>query len=315
MQCVKYNTDWNINSKHKAQTTRAMANNCTDVVTVAEYSSILPISICIFGVIAHVLLIVAFIKDPLKCFRNSGTYLVVNLAISDLLASLISPIFFLRHDLTSLCPWQLATVFLNLASISVSTLTVAAISIDRFLMTVYPIKHRVLTKGKLIVVWIASTWLISSGLPAMVFFHSTISSVGVSSFILRYFATAVILFASVMYGLTYYKLKKQSKNLAVEHISNRQEQTRMMKEKRFLRTISFIACIQIVCVVPSAIFFNSHTFGQSSPTSTHIFATLFHIFATLFHANFAVNPVVYVLRLPNYRKTFYVLYCCTSRQR
>ena len=37
----------------------------------------------IFGAVSNVLLLVAFIKDPLKCFRNPGTYLVMNLSVSD----------------------------------------------------------------------------------------------------------------------------------------------------------------------------------------------------------------------------------------
>ena len=45
--------------------------------------------ICIVRVVSNVLLLVAFVKDPLKCFRNSGTYLVMNLSVSDCLTSLI----------------------------------------------------------------------------------------------------------------------------------------------------------------------------------------------------------------------------------
>jgi hypothetical protein len=44
--------------------------------------------ICAFGAISQVFLIVAFIKDPLKCFRNPATYLIVTLAVSDFLACL-----------------------------------------------------------------------------------------------------------------------------------------------------------------------------------------------------------------------------------
>ncbi|XP_028397081.1 delta-type opioid receptor-like [Dendronephthya gigantea] len=297
-----------------------MTNNSSDVLAGDSglgYTSILPVFICIFGVFAHVFLIVAFIKDPLKCFRNSGTYLVANLAISDLLTSLTSLIIFLQRDLAD--PWcfeflTLPTVFASLVSISASILTIAAISIDLFVMTVYPIKHRVLMKGKVIFVWLACTWLISTGIAAPVFFPSTMNGVDLPLHILRDFATAVILFASVMYGLTCYKFMKQTKNFALGHISNRQEHIRVMKEKRFLRTISLIACIQIVCVVPSAIFSNSRTL-EASPTIDQSSLIPINIFATLFHANFAVNPVVYVLRLPNYRKTFYLLYSCKAGQR
>ena len=33
------------------------------------------------GIVANVMLLIAFIKDPLKCFRNSATYLFGNFTV------------------------------------------------------------------------------------------------------------------------------------------------------------------------------------------------------------------------------------------
>ena len=269
-----------------------------------RFMTVWPTSISVFGVIAHVLLIVAFIKDPLKCFRNSGTYLVGNLAISDLLICLITP-FSRRFTST----WASVVEFIKHVSISVSIFTIAAISIDRFLMSVYPIKYRVLMKGKFIVVWMACTWIIFSVFSSDVFVSSFFKDV--AYYVINFIATAVIIFSGVMYALTYCKLRKQSKNFALGNISNRQEQARVSREKHFLRTISFVACIQIVCIVPSSIFFNYHRFQNLPMNSSTIWVST-HILAGIFYLNFAVNPVLYVLRLPNYRKTFRLLYCCKS---
>ncbi len=48
----------------------------------------------------NVLLLVAFLKDPLKCFRNSGTHLVMNLAVSDCLTCLFAPSFLVMYVLS-----------------------------------------------------------------------------------------------------------------------------------------------------------------------------------------------------------------------
>ena len=53
------------------------------------FSSVPGILVGILGVVSNVLLLVAFIKDPLKCFRNSGTYLMMNLSVSDCLMCLL----------------------------------------------------------------------------------------------------------------------------------------------------------------------------------------------------------------------------------
>ncbi len=49
------------------------------------YSNLPLITISVLGVALNILLLVAFFKDPLKCFRNSGAYLVMNLVVSDCL--------------------------------------------------------------------------------------------------------------------------------------------------------------------------------------------------------------------------------------
>ena len=52
------------------------------------YANLPIIVISVFGITSNILLLIAFLKDPLKCFRNSGTYLVMNLSIADCLTSL-----------------------------------------------------------------------------------------------------------------------------------------------------------------------------------------------------------------------------------
>jgi hypothetical protein len=116
-----------------------------------------------------------------------------------------------------------------------------------------------------------------------------------------------------MYGVTYYKLKKQAKNLALQNVSDRQQQARVLKEKRFLTTIILIACISIVCFLPT-LTIHSVTVLQKSVDAL-VARILMGIFTGVYYLNFAVNPLVYVLRLPNYRRTFYLLYCCKRRAR
>ena len=274
-----------------------------------SYLDILPYCVCIFGAIIHVFLIIAFIKDPIKCFKNSGTYLVVNLAASDFLVCLITP--------TKCCipknwHWQWPRHLVVFSSMNVSILTIASISLDRFFLIVYPFKHRGLTRGKKIFVWLACIWLIGSAYPAKNFVFSV--KTDVDTYIRILTQILPVLFASVVYGLTYYALKKQSQNLALENILNRQQQARIMREKQFLKTIIIVACIQVVCVVPSTIFFHMNVFQKLFSDGLTV-EVLNEVSSGIFHINFAVNPLVYVVRLPNYKKTFSLLYCCKVIQR
>ena len=270
------------------------------------YNSILPATVCAFGVISHLFLIVAFIKDPLKCFKNSGTYLVANLAVSDFLVSLIAPTqFFIPTN------WFTAREHIVDTGIIISIYTIASISLDCFLMVVYPLKHRVLMKKRTIVVWLACIWLVSCLLPMKTLVFSLQRDT--NAYITHFLEVAPILLSTTMYALTLHKLKKQSNNLALENISDRQQHARILKQKQFLRTIIIIACIAVVCIVPSTIYHHYNMF-QNLFTDSQGAQVLSGISFGIFFVNFAINPLVYVLRLPNYRRTFYFLYSCKTRR-
>jgi hypothetical protein len=183
-----------------------------------------------------------------------------------------------------------------------SFVSILSVSIDRFLMVTYPIKHRILINGKVMVLWLAAIWIVS-------FFHIVLRLLDglkgndeISNYLI---GAIVITLSAVMYASTYYKLKKQSRNIALQNSNeSRAQEIRILKEKRFLKTIILIACIAFVSVVPSLLFFQIfNSLGWTNDNLVSVF------FMCILNINFAVNPFVYLTRLPNYRKTFYMLYC------
>ncbi len=55
-------------------------------------------------------------------------------------------------------------LFLQISFVIVSLVSLTSISIDRFLMVAYPIKHRILMKGKVIVLCLAVIWIFGCSL-------------------------------------------------------------------------------------------------------------------------------------------------------
>ena len=262
-----------------------------------EFKDIPLLFLCFLGVVSHSLLLYAFYKDPLKCFKRSGTFLVINLAIADSLMCLVSVFYIICvKDIF----WHEILKPIVFAAKFVSILTLSSISIDRFLLVVYPIKHSYLIKGRPLVIWPACIWLIGIVFPMkiVIFGQYSYDLAVVNS------TTAIIgVFSAVMYALTYSKLKKQSRNIQALQSSNEScaQRIRVLKEKQILRTIVIIACIAVICVVP---FSSLRTVlpGRRIPILADISYCMLYI-------NFAVNPLIYILRLPNYRKTFVLLYC------
>ena len=273
-------------------------DNIADKVDVKFTYAYLPvIIISILGAVSNVLLLVAFIKDPLKCFRNSGTYLLINLSVSDCL--------------TCLC-YMLASVyaifrFLSNWFLNVSFVSIASISIDRFLIVAYPIKHRISSKRKAVVLWLAAIWLVSCVIPVWKTFFESSTEIDGSAYVI--FCGILVILSSVMYSSTYYMLKKQSRNMALQNSTEcPAQEIRILKEKRFLKTIIVIACVAFVCTSPFMVFL---TIDYLTPLRADNAASEMArmLLLSIFQANFAVNPLIYILRLPNYRKTFRAIYC------
>ena len=161
------------------------------------YRSLLIIPV--LGTISNLLLLVAFIKDPLKCFRNSGTYLVMNLSASDCLTCLVYLYFVVYPK-----PFMIFRFFLPLLA-SASFVSIMSISIDHFLMVAYPMKYRTMMKGKVILLWLAAIWLVSSIIPLLTNLSESSVKIGLSAMII--FGGIVVVLSLVMYSCTYYKLK------------------------------------------------------------------------------------------------------------
>ena len=266
--------------------------------------SVIYIVMCILGVVSNVLLLVVFLKDPLKCFRNSGTYLVINLSVSDCLTSLFSLVFSITYRKSS----NPIVEFFVRWSTGVSFVSITSISIDRFWMISSPIRHRILMKGKVTVLWMAAIWIVNMLISFSLIIFDVDTAIAIQG-ICTYNVILIIL-SSVLHSSTYYKLKKQSRNMTLQNSAEgRAKEMRILKEKRFLKTIIIIACIAFICIVPNLLRYLLYNSLILFVNDFQAFTIISGVSAIIYQINFAVNPLIYILRLPNYRKTFCLLYC------
>ena len=159
--------------------------------------------ICFVGVVANLMLLIAFVKDPLKCFRNSATYLVGNLALSDLSYNVL---FMVNMSLS----FEHGIAYLMLYVLFYSSLaTIFSIALDRFLLITYPFKHRILMSDKKMAAWIAFIWFLS-------FIH-TLKKIFVQDIyddlIKPGIGSLMIILTGILYGKAYFTLKKQSRSM------------------------------------------------------------------------------------------------------
>ncbi len=271
-----------------------------------EITNLPYIVICLCGVILHLLLLNGLIRDPLKCFKNSKTFLVANLAVADFLVCLLH----LSHRVMSWTGYELVVELPISLTMAVSVMTIASISIDRYFMVAYPIRHRNDMTGKVILLWLVCIWLLAAVYPAKLQIFGKQEHDHVVACISGVIITFIMVTAC---ALTYFHLKKQTLNLRLQNCTsteNRAQEIRTLQEKRFLNTIIIIASIVVVCILPVSILDQVLTFeGVSKDTSPLAVKILLPVFNSMYYLNYSVNPLIYALRLPNYRKTFLKLYC------
>ena len=259
---------------------------------------------CLCGVLLQLMLLFAFIKDPLKCFRNSAIYLIANLAIADLCVC-VKTLLTIRVD-----PEIMSMEFLDHSMIMASLLTILSIAIDRYVMVSHPFKHHFLMSKKKMILWLLLIWLLSL---AESIKQLIVQDEGPYDDLVRHcFYLLIALATFMLYAATVKSYTKQSRSLSLqsnESVEHRSRETRIQSEKRFLNTIIIIASIAVVTILPSAIFGQVILAGghaEESESGGTVGLTLF----TILIVNFVINPVIYMWRLPQYRKTFRIIYTC-----
>ena len=203
--------------------------------------------------------------------------------------------------------WSEIENFLCLTSFAVSHATIISISIDRFFMVTYPLQHRGWMKGKTMAAWLACIWFLSVVYPAkkLAFQNARYDKLAGT-----FFGLTVILSSAAIYSVTCFKLRKQTRNSVLNESSNasgRLYTARLLKEKKFLTTIIVIAIVHVVCMVPFMILYQLVILpGLLEDPLDQI---IMIICSSFYYSNFSANPFIYIARLTNYRKTFYLLYC------
>ena len=248
--------------------------------------------VCLTGAISQTVLLVCLLKDPLKCFRNSATYLVANLAVCDL-AVLLGFMFGL---LGSREPHVRSLAH---TSFFASILTISSIAVDRYIMVAHPFKHRFLMSGKRAGWWIAFIWLVGISSSTCHVLTGTTRQIGKFKYVLMF---AVIVITTIAYISTCVALKRQTSGLGNGE-ERRAHKARIASEKRFVTTLIIVAVIAVATLAPATVYgYVEQFFAMKNKV-------LYCVLQTVLCLNFAINPFIYFIRLKNYRKTLFIVFC------
>ena len=281
------------------------------------------------GLLLNLFLIIALIKDPLKTFKTPSSSFIFNIAFVDILVCvfwIIETIFNLTSTVYRVNKKIVEVLYYVLiASIGISPVLYLSLSIERFCSVAFPLWHRVHITTRVCRYWLCVIWtihiifeiLVSCLVPPEMDYEHRIAKGFEYGIITLLRVGFPFLFTQVFYVATYFSLKKQGemflKRLNISDdaiVSGRILKIRLLREKNFLCTIAVVCFILNFTFLPSILFrFFYFQLGQSHSIDPNIEQFILISFSILLSFNFAINPIVYVWRLPKYRKTFKLLYC------
>ena len=251
---------------------------------------------CLVIVILNIITVVVFVKKKRQLQRRS-TYLIIHLAMVDLLVGVVSGPLQIEIGMSQFCPlWKEKTIssqhlsfaFVYLFS-SISLTNLTAVSLERLHATFFPFRHRFVRK------WVYRAIIIIIWLIAIVREVAQIVLKGIADravintylYILFY---AVSLFViCVSYILITFKIRCSR---------HPQFHSRSKRERKLTGTALIVTLVSLLCFLPAMIYVACLRVSFTCFRNFHIDIAM----TVLFLANSLVNPIIYALRMPGFRK-------------
>ena len=249
---------------------------------------------CLAIVILNIITIVVFVKKKRQLQRRS-TYLIIHLAIVDLLVGAVSGPLQIEIKMEWLCPlwnyrrktlWSHRLSFLFLHLFYFTSLTnLIAISLERLHATFCPFRHRFVRKwvhrAIIIVIWLIP--IVREA--AQIFLWEIADDVVIATYLYILFYAVSLFSICVSYILIIIKVRCSR---------HPQIHSRSKRERKLTGTALIVSLVSLLCFLPAII--NLALFN---------YFINFHIdiaVEVLFLANSLVNPIIYALRMPGFRE-------------
>ena len=253
--------------------------------------------------------IVVFIKH--RNLRNRSAYLIINLAVADMLVGGFSTID-LSYHYGSICNiWtsdsgrsfylRIAIAYLFLVC---SLANVTAISLERVHATFWPFKHRVIKKQVYNVI-IAVTWITAGSMSLAYITLTEFKAWSIYFYLWNSFNTICLSVICISYASIFVKVRYSSQGL---HLS---ASTRERKLTVILFIVTFLSLVLWLPYIVNRLLMEASNYSIMLPFSLQLF------FAFSFHINSFINPILYLIKIPGFRRAFIGLFkirCPQKRQ-
>ena len=252
-------------------------------------------------VILNFLTVIVFIRN--RYLRKRSMYLVINLAVADVLVGGCSEITHFVSLGESCSFWNtqqlpfvnLVYVYMRNAFLAASLISLAAISLERTHATFRPFKHRIIKKwvfGFIItIIWV------TSGLSVFAIYylvnHPESCNYRCGSFIGFFLFVICVSYASIF--------------VKISCGAHPQRHGAASKEKKLTNTLFIVTLVSLLMWLPFTIYSLLLSTFQSF-LSWQVILHFHQAFNVLFYANSLINPILYAIRMPDFKRALISLF-------
>ena len=273
-------------------------------------------TVAVLGALLNSIDIIVMVIDPLKILRKGPWITILNLAIADLISCVFGfclwgmPFFFPNFTKEANLYMNINYFFWSFGS-SGSLLILTFFMVQIFAVTKFPLKSRHWFQTRKVVLVCIAIWLVSfpMGLSYLAHLYFPLMT-ALKIWIARIGLLQVAVVAQVILNI----------QVIVEIIrsGNSVGNPRNSKHKTLAKTVIILTLISVFTAIPYFTFRQMQFcarlgfFGEDKTKA--IINYLIYLYAPIAFLNFAVNPILYSLRLPDYRKTLLSIVCKSQRK-
>ena len=245
--------------------------------------------------------------------RKRSTFLIINLTVADLLVGIVvglSPI--LEPDnlnrsvgLKQAFSWQ-SFVYLTLHELFqvASLANISLISLERLHATLFPFRHCLVGTGVYLAT-IFCSWLFSLTLSSVFSLLSFRASPASFLYVTAAYVFLCLLILTVSYSIIISTVKNNP------HTPN--AGTALSKERKLTVTLFTVTVVSFLTILPWAIW-NVVLQRIWSKLCPAVFFRIYYSFALLYLFNSIVNPLIYAVRMQEFRKAARKLFCTKTSE-
>lgn len=315
-------------------TTKSTPHYMDEISPLQFLTIIVCLMVLVIGILGNLLVLIVFGSRFSKI--KACELFLTNLALADLLGSIVLPgdkLFLMTGgDYRGIGDAGCKAIhFITITSISVSAITLIAISFDRYVIVRWPLKRRM--SMKFLVFICVMIWFLGSllGIPYLINdnirLHMTDNATQqmhcysfiekqerIAHTLITFFVQVSIplIVMSATYSLIIYELKKITKTQVFQN-HERVTRSRFKRNRKTVKLLFVVVFSFFVCIAPVNTFYLLYTFNAHNldlKTTQHVFSILL----MLQMANSCCNPIIYSKLHTSFRKTTLSLFCscCVS---